>query len=175
KNLGTGHRAMGDLDQAEATFGEALHELSRLDEVNPLVRAGVEHHQGSLWRERGDIERARDLLEGALETRFRLLGEAHRQSVETLLELALVDQAEGRLDLAEERLRRVVEVRRGQLGSEHPDVAEALVPLARLLAERGDFPGAVAAAEEALAIFRRRLPGDHWRISEAERYLVGTS
>ncbi|MCP4658780.1 MAG: serine/threonine protein kinase, partial [bacterium] len=142
KNLGTGHRAMGDLDQAEATFGEALHKLSRLDEVNPLVRAGVEHHRGSLCRERGDIERARELLEGALETRGSLLGAAHRQSVETLLELALVDQAEGRPDLAEERLRGIVEVRRGQLGSEHPDVAEALVPLARLLAERGDFPGA---------------------------------
>ncbi len=172
RNLGAGLRAAGQLEEAEAVLREALGELSRQDRPSPLARAGIEHHLGGLLRQRGDLAGARPLLERTFAVRDRERHVAHRSRLATLLELALVDQAEGELDRAEQRLREVVELRRQHLGNEHPDLAGALVPLARLLAERGEAAAAVAAAEEAVAILRRRLPAGHWRIVEAEGLLA---
>lgn len=171
-SLGTGWQAAGRLEEAEASYREALDELIRLEDPSRIYQAAVEHHLGRLLRGRGDVAGARDLLERALELRYELRHPAHRETLETLLELALVDQLEGRFDVAEKRLRRVVEMRQGHLGAEHPKTGEALVHLGRLLAERGDVGGAVTAVEKALAVFRRTLPAKHWRISDAEGLLA---
>ncbi|MCP3957493.1 MAG: serine/threonine protein kinase [bacterium] len=171
KNLGVGLRATGRLEEAESAFREALDELSRLEEPNPAIQAGMEHHLGSIRRQRGDRATARGLLERAHATRVGRYGESHEKSVETLLELAVLDRLDGRFELAEEKLWIVLEVRRRRLGREHPQTAAALVPLARLLAEGGDVESAHALAAEAVEIFRTRLPGDHWRIAEARELL----
>ncbi len=173
KNLGSGLRAAGRLDEAEAAFRQALAELSRAEEPEIVYRAGAWLHLGAVLRERGDLEAARELLERARATRVELYGEDHKKAVETLLELALLDQREGRLEVAEEKLRAVVEVRRGRLGSEHPSAAAAIVHLARLLAERGEAGEAAALVEEAIGIFGGSLPAGHWRTAEAEEFLAG--
>jgi tetratricopeptide (TPR) repeat protein len=158
KNLGTGLRAAGRLDEAEDVFRQALGELEWERD-----RAGVELHLGGTLRERGKRVESRERLESAL-------AEGSRTD-DVLLELARLDQAEGHLDVAGERLRRVLEMRREESGDDHPDVGEALVALARLLAESGDLAGARAAATEASAILRACLPAEHGRIAEVEELL----
>ncbi len=172
KNLGTAQRAAGRLDEAEATLLQARDELAHSEKKEPAVEAGLDHHLGAIRRERGDLPAARQLLGRAHATRLELYGEGHKKSAETLLELALLDQLEGRLDLADEKLREVVEVRRQRLGADHPLTAAALVAQARLLAERGELDAARALTTGALGIFGRRLPAEHWRIVEAETLLA---
>ncbi len=171
KNLGTALLAAGRLDEADAALAEARQEQSQAEEPELATRAGLDHHQGSIRRQRGDLAAARILLERGYATRIELYGEDHKKTVEILYELALLEQLEGHLDLAEQQLRRVIEVRRQRLGPRHPQSAEALISLARLVAERGDLEAAVEAIEEALEIFRDHLPAEHWRISEAKSLL----
>lgn len=161
KNYGTGLRAAGRLEEAVTAFLEALDGLEKEKD-----RAGVELHLGGVLRELGQFAESRECLEHAL----AVYGAESPKSDDVLLELALLDQAEGHLDVAEKRLRRVLKIRRQDVGNEHPKVGEVLVALARVLTEGGDVEGAKAAAEEALQIFRRCLPVGHWRIVEAERF-----
>ncbi len=95
KNLGTGLRAAGRLEEAEATFREALDVLARMEEPHRAYQAGTEHHLGSLLRERGDLVGARRLLDRAYATRVELYREDHKKAVETRRELELLDRGPG--------------------------------------------------------------------------------
>ena len=172
KNLGSGLRAAGRLGEAEAAFRQVLVELARLEEPKLAYQAGAEHHLGAVLRDRDDLAAARQHLERAYDARVELYSEDHKKTIETLLELALLDQLEGLHNVAEERLRRVTDVRRRHLGDGHPLTGAALIPLARLLAEGGEVARAATLTREALGAFHARLPAGHWRIIEAEKLLA---
>ncbi len=171
KNLGTAQRAADRLDDAKTTLLQARDELSRSEQSKPSVQAGLDHHLGAIRRQQGDLVAARQLLDRAYAIRVGLYGQGHKKSAETFLEQALLNQAEGKIELAEEQLFWVVDIRRERLGTEHPLTAAATVHLARLLAER-DKSEADALATVALEAFSVRLPTGHWRISDAEELLV---
>lgn len=118
---------MGRLDEARATFREAL----RLEPDYASALAGL----GTLAAREGNPEEAIALLD-------RANADGLRDVEGALLAASLVDQ-QGRIDEAEERLRTVVRAAPGN--------ASALNDLAWILANRGrDLDGALELAERAV-------------------------
>jgi uncharacterized protein (DUF2267 family) len=80
----------------------------------------------------GDRARARNLQEQVLETRLRLLGEEHSNSLWAMSNLALTLYSQGDRARARKLEEQVLETRRRLLGEEHPDTLTAKKNLARM-------------------------------------------
>ncbi|MEM7587079.1 MAG: serine/threonine-protein kinase [Acidobacteriota bacterium] len=136
KNLATAQLAAGLLDEAETTLSQALAELDRSEKPQKSARAGIDHHLGRLQRQRGELQKARELIERAYAVRVEIYGEGdHKKTVESLFELALIEELEGNPGRSEELLRRVLAARGRLFGEQHSLAAEVLVALARLSEE----------------------------------------
>jgi tetratricopeptide (TPR) repeat protein len=73
----------------------------------------------------------------------------------------------GRLDQALALVEQALALDRAAFGDTDELVALSLAELAEIQARRGDFPAARKAAQEVLAIRRKKHPETHWRVTEA--------
>ena len=80
----------------------------------------------------GDLVAARKLQEQVLETRLRLLGEEHPNSLWAKSNLARTLYSQGDRSRARKLEEQVLETRRRLLGEEHPDTLTAKKNLARM-------------------------------------------
>jgi len=86
----------------------------------------------------------------ALETKTRVLGAHHPETLSSLYNLAIVFTAQGRLDEAESLHREVLEVREQTLGPDNPQTLDALCAVAGVAALRGDRETALRRLEDAI-------------------------
>jgi LuxR family transcriptional regulator, maltose regulon positive regulatory protein len=126
--------ARGELEQALAAL-ESLQEIERLVGTDAL-RASTELAEGLLEAAGGDHERARTLLEDAVD-RFQRIG-APFEASQARIELATSLAALGRIELAK-REATTAQDRLLKLGAEAE--AERAGQLLKLLARGGDGPG----------------------------------
>ncbi|KXJ84996.1 P-loop containing nucleoside triphosphate hydrolase protein [Microdochium bolleyi] len=100
----------------------------------------------------GGYDRAKAMLEKAVEVREAVLGAENRDTLSSVNDLALVLGDQGKYEEAEALNRRALDGREKALGKDHPDTLTSVNNLAGVLQRQGKY-------EEAEAMNRRALDG----------------
>ena len=119
--------------------------------AQPVIQAQLMHTMGSVYRGLGLFGHAQTLVERAVETRRRVLGPEHRDTLQSINLLAGLYRNQGRLNDAEKLLR--AELALGPaVDPDDIETFKATNILARILARPGGSP------EEALKLLEDALP-----------------
>lgn len=145
--------------------------IEREMDGEPLAKASLLHAIGEAQSGIGEWERARPLLEQALEIRRERLGERHPETAATRLALGVVLREQTVWEPAEELLTRAAADLETALGDRHVDVARALRELGRLHAQRNRLDRAETLYRSALEVLDRELAADHPEVIRALTYL----
>jgi non-specific serine/threonine protein kinase/serine/threonine-protein kinase len=180
RDLGRLLENMGDYDGAARLYEASMASaLTLLGERNPETIRSTQF-AAKLLLTRGDVDRARHMLIRNVEIARQVLGDRHPVVADGINALAWSDYSQGDLAEAESRFREVVRYgldrtedpeATGVAGAGSPSVAIALNNLAWVLAVQDKIGEAEETIDSALAIMRRTLPPDHWRIANAESIL----
>ena len=147
-------RSSGETVTAREILDAGAHRLATELADEPLDRANLMETVGSIYQRLGLLDRAEPLLEGALATRRRLLGEEHPQVADALSALARVEEERGRLPEALDLVEQALAIRRRLYGPRHEMVARSLHDLGLLLRSQGDLAAAEGRLRTALALRR---------------------
>ncbi|KAJ7033019.1 acyl transferase/acyl hydrolase/lysophospholipase [Mycena alexandri] len=103
------------------------------DQLNPLVAARIAlvYGEGGRWND------AEPLLVAVMETRKRVLGEEHPDTLTSITNLASTYRNQGRWNDAEALQVAVVETSKRMLGEEHPDTLMRITNLASMYQNQG--------------------------------------
>ncbi len=163
-------RGLFEVSDPSESRGESVTARELLDEGarsvdegladQPEVQATMRRVIGEVYGDLGLYDRARPLLERALEQARVLHGEGHEDVATSQAALALVLQNAGDRRAAEPLFREALATRRRSFGAEHPAVAQALDNLAYLVESMGDNEEAERLYREALALNRKLYPAD---------------
>ncbi|HYL13754.1 MAG TPA: serine/threonine-protein kinase [Terriglobales bacterium] len=127
----------------------------------PLVQARIMDTLGQVYASLALYEQAVPLLDTALSTRRRLLGEENLDVATSLDHLGAVWWRRGEYDKAEPLLARSLAIRERLLGSDDPVLASSYHNLGNLHWSKGEYDQAQTLMERALAIREKRLGPDH--------------
>ncbi len=141
-------QSSSDVAVAEA-LDQATAKISSSFAGQPEVEAEVRQTVGKAYSELGRYDRARPLLEAALDGRTRLLGRDHPDTIESLAALAQLGWRESRFDEAVGLTHELLELRRRVYGEQSSEVAVTLDFLGRLLTDAGRYEEADAALRKA--------------------------
>ena len=150
--------------------GAALVERELRDQ--PLVQARMMDTIGVAYHNLGLYDAALPLLEKALATRRRLLGDAP-EVAKSLDALGSLLQARGDYGAAEPLLREALALRRRLLGEATPEVAESLNNVALLLRDKGEYDAAEPLYRQALERYRELLGERSVEVAMARHNLGG--
>ncbi len=114
----------------------------------------------------GEFARARPLLEEALQTRARVLGDHHPEVARSLLFLANLEVEQGRESIAIPLVERAAVIQKSALAENDPERVRAVNMLAGLRYNAGDYTTPAALWEEVLATRRANLGADHPLVAE---------
>jgi CHAT domain-containing protein/Tfp pilus assembly protein PilF len=145
-------RWLRDPKQAQSTFHSALQEAT-----NITARVSALRGLGKSYRDQRLFDEARRALETALAEIESMAGESLSYA-NVLVNLGILAQHEGELDLAETFENRALEVRR-KLAPVSFDVGQSLINLAGLAIRRGGLRQAQQYLEQELAIEQKLLSG----------------
>ena len=156
--VGVKDSAIGQKEKAAMTVGQALDRSSELFDVRlrgyPDLRAEVQQAIGTVYWHLGDYDRARGLLEEALDVRRGIYGDASREVAETSTVLATVLQNDGDLELAESVARQSVAVLRRLEIPDRRSLVQGLNGLVSVLCEKGANAAAEPLARETIELAR---------------------
>jgi len=127
----------------------------------PEVEAAVRNVIGATYHAIGLYDEAEPHLTAAFDTRRRLKGDEHPDTLAVMHNLAMLYRAQGRYEEAEPVNVAVFEARRDLLGEEHPHTLAAMNELALLYSKQGRFDEAERLHLEDDEISRRVLGADH--------------
>ena len=106
-------------------------------------------------------DQAEELETQAMETRKRMLGTEHPDTLITMANLALTHMNRGRWKEAKELEVQVLEPRKRVLGTQHPDTLTSVSSLALVLQDQWKYDEAGKMYQRACDGFRRTLGPDH--------------
>jgi tetratricopeptide (TPR) repeat protein len=138
----------------------------------PEIQAQLMYTMGFVYTTLGLPGQAQGLLERAVETRRRVLGPEHPDTLISMTVLAESYRKQGRAADAERLLREVLPIARRTLGPEHQQTVMATIVLADALMDGRQFQEAEKLFREGLEISVRVLGPDH-RYSLSLRYELG--
>ncbi len=127
----------------------------------PVIDAALRTTLAERYLDLGLYDAAKPLFERALETRRRVLGEEHPDTLVSIGNVGAVLQKLGKLDLATTYDQEALEKSRRALGGDHPTTLEAVCNMGSVLKERGKPNEALPLLREALEGRRRLLGEDH--------------
>jgi tetratricopeptide (TPR) repeat protein/predicted Ser/Thr protein kinase len=139
----------------------------------PELQARLMHVMGRAYESLGLYDQGELLLERALETRRRVLGGDHPDTLASMHSLGIVYWREGRYGEAERLYRDTIEARRRVLGEEHADTLATMNNLAALYVAQGRDEEAEALHEKTLEARRRVLGSDHPETLKSMHNLAG--
>lgn len=137
--------------RVSALLERGAQEARSLD-AEPAVQAELYETLGALYQNLGELGKAEQLLELALERRRSLYGETHAAVARSLVSLSSLRTAQARMEEAEGLARAGVAMSRRSLPAGHPDLARSLSTLSAVLAARGCYEEAIQEGEEALRL-----------------------
>jgi tetratricopeptide (TPR) repeat protein len=120
-----------------------------------------------LYLYQGRYEQSETLFTKVLETRQRVLGADHPDTLRTMANLGVLYRGRANYAQAESLCMRAWEVQRRVLGEEHPDTLTSLINLADLDRDQGRYEQAQARYTKVLEVRRRVLGHQHPRTSDA--------
>ncbi|MCH8028683.1 MAG: toll/interleukin-1 receptor domain-containing protein [Candidatus Dadabacteria bacterium] len=167
-------KAIGDIRLHKQITHEVILAGDLVKHVNTLEKAHLAGWVGRYDYERGDYKSAREFEEKVLETRKRVLGEEHPDTLASMNNLAGTLGAQGDLKRARELQEKVLETRKRVLGEEHPDTLTSMNNLAGTLGAQGDLNGARELQEKVLEIAKRVLGEEHPDTLTSMNNLAGT-
>jgi serine/threonine-protein kinase len=124
----------------------------------PLVQARLVDTMGRVYDSLGLYDQALPLLESALATKRKLLGEQHLDVAASWAALGTVHWHKGEFDTARVLLEQALQLRERLVGPEALLVAESLHNLGNLLWSQGAYDEAQRKLERALAIRQKLAP-----------------
>ncbi len=151
----------GNSIKAREILDTGLEKIGKELADEPEVQARLMQTMGQVYANIGLYPKALPILEQALATRRRLLGEENPDTLATMIDLALLDVNMGRRAEAEKLFDRVIEARRRLLGEEHPDTLRAKAGLVFVMRATGRYEEAEKLDRQILEARRRVLGEDH--------------
>lgn len=142
-------------------FQRALDAIGRDFAEQPLVKARLLQTVASTLLSLGLLEGAVAPQAEALETRRRILGNDHPDTLRSAGEHAELLREQGKFAEAEPLFREAMEGRRRVVGDEHPDTLAAIGRMGSLLQAQGKLDEAELFFREALDGRRRELGNEH--------------
>lgn len=124
-----------------------------------------------LYYDKGDYDRAEQLLRESMAMKRRLLGDKHPEIATSLSNIADVLHNKGDLAGAERDYLQSLAMYRELLGNEHPFVARTLNNLAFVYHDKGDVRAALETERESLAIYKKNFSGDNPEVARIENQL----
>ncbi|MBX7084472.1 MAG: protein kinase [Nannocystaceae bacterium] len=152
--LGVAQLQAGQHDDAVASFERALAGIGEAPDQISLT-ANVRHNLAKSWFDRGDLARARALLEPSIAALAGAIGDQHPRVLEMRGTLGQVLGAGGDHARAAALFRAEVEGLRQVMGDDALAVAHARTNLGVVLGRLGHDDEAIAVTEQALASFER--------------------
>lgn len=158
--LAAAELALGHFPEAAFAFEESLATLQRMPDSSPKDIAATLGNLGELYRQQGQLDRARPYYEDAYRTTREALGPTHVETARSLAALALLHHQSGVLAEAEEAY---VEALRLMAAAGEPPLRQAGVRanLADLLLRTDRADKARLALEDVLATEQAHLQPGH--------------
>jgi serine/threonine protein kinase/Flp pilus assembly protein TadD len=150
--------ARGNAVTAREILDRGATKISRDLQDQPLVQARLQDTIGRVYDQLGLYDQAAPLLESALATRRKLLGQPNLDVAQSLVSLGGVRWHRGEYDAARALLEEGLAMRERLLGPDALLVAESLHNLGNLLWSRGEYDEAHRLLARALAIRERNTP-----------------
>jgi tetratricopeptide (TPR) repeat protein len=132
-----------------------------------LMAAQLCRTLGNYWRDQGQYENAKAILEESVRLHEQLLGKEHIATADAISAYALLLEDMGYLAESRPLQERALSIREIHYGAVHQEVAKSLNDLGWLLQNTGDFVTARRYFERALEIKREVLPPVHFSLSLA--------
>jgi serine/threonine-protein kinase len=159
--------ARGNAITAREILDKGAKKIAEDLKQQPMTQARLMNTIGKVYRSLGLYHAAQPLLEGALQTRERVLGAEHLDVAESLYELAELYWNQGKYPEAESLYRRALAIREKTLGPDHIKVAETLNNLAANYLGQGKYAQAEPLFRRALTIREKVLGSEHSDVAES--------
>jgi serine/threonine-protein kinase len=156
------NRAVGNLDEAEALWREALTYGPRLPAENHAQAITPKTFLAQLYLGRGDVQRA-DALASEASSELRTWGRDRFSLGQSLIDLGNIRRAEGRYSEAQLLIQEGTDLYAQVQGANHPNVAFGLTSLAWAYYDDGKYDLAEEAARRAQKIVDNLPSGSHYR------------
>ncbi|KAL6154046.1 hypothetical protein ACJBU6_07334 [Exserohilum turcicum] len=128
----------------------AQYALSHSEKNDDEERTNLAEDCARALQSDGQYKRAEELFMQVMESRRRVLGSKHPNTLTSVSNLGLVLESQGKYEEAEAMHRRALEAREKVLGREHPNTLTSVSNLGLVLESQGKY-------EEAEAMHRRAL------------------
>lgn len=139
----------------------------------PLVHAAVLSAIGTSFLGLGMLDQAETCISRAMDERRKLLGDAHHDTAESMLDLAGVYYAKERFDDAEALLRQAMSIFRSVRGDHNLDIARTSNDLGAVLRASGKLEEAESCHRQALEMRQSYEGPDSLNVAESYNNLAG--
>jgi tetratricopeptide (TPR) repeat protein len=164
----------------DANVAEQLHAWLAETALEAVQQRGAanQHHDdweafaelldstGRLLDDEGELDKALEIYERALEIRQAKLGQTHTTVADTLNRIAVTTEKLGRQDKALETYEQALKIRIANLGPRDPGVADMLNNMAGVISDQGKLAEALVMYEQALDIKRGAFGDKHTAVAE---------
>lgn len=171
-NLADAQTNLGQLEQAERHYGQALEIMRVHHGPNSLEVAMVLHNLGVLLLEMNDLEKAQPYLEQALSLRRERLSPTHQLLIPNLINLASLHRKAGRDEQALTLYEQALSVGQAAFGPEHPDLAFTFDLMAGIPSLERDSPQVLEWTERAYQL-RKKAFGSRAALTGQSLYSLG--
>jgi eukaryotic-like serine/threonine-protein kinase len=141
------HNAVSDIEQS---FTE-----------QPLIKADLQNTIGVTYLAMGQYSKAMPHLAEPLETRRRILGDEHPDTLTSIGNMGVALDGLGKYDEAMPYYTEALETRRRVLGDEHPDTLDSINNMGQILRHQGKYDEAMSYHTGTLETQRRVLGDEH--------------
>jgi non-specific serine/threonine protein kinase/serine/threonine-protein kinase len=153
--------ARGNSITAREILDSGAKEIDEGLSDQPELQARLMTTMGTVYRKLGLWSQAEPLLEQALETRKRVLGDDHPDTLESMYGLADLYGNQGRYDEAEPLYLETLEIRMHVLGNDHPDTLMSMNRVGVTYFYQGRYDEAEPLFLETLETRKHVLGNDH--------------
>lgn len=142
---------LGDINQSETNYQNALSTLQALDQKDPAYVNALDN-LATLYKNKGRYQEAEALYLQALQAAEKFSSKSDNFYMSILDDLTLLYKITGRYQDAETKAKESLELRKQYLGEQHPDYATSLSILGQLYTSMGKYSEAETMYSKAIQI-----------------------